>query len=101
MLACLLSLFSIGAPIPTHLFPPSPPEPIRPGFTWWYCTYHLQAVKVEGEQVWYRCLNAPGMTWGRVDGPGISVQTKETTRNEVKSYYQVPLRYKPDFPQED
>lgn len=92
MRAFLLSLLLCAAPVPKHLLPPEPPDPIAPGYAWWFGSYHLQVVRVDGEQVFYRCLTCPAKTWTQSPcwTPGLSVQSKETTRSEARSHYQYP-----------
>jgi hypothetical protein len=95
----LLSLMLCGAPVPKHLFPEPPPDPIAPGFVWWFHGYRLQVVKVEGEVVTYRCTTCPEMTWTRspCGTPGLSVQARETTRCEARAHTQHPEPGLPDW----
>lgn len=93
----LLSLLFCGSPVPRHLFPPEPPDPVRVGYRWWYHTWELQVVRVEGETVYYRCLNWPEKVFGGCEASGLSRQSKKTTRDESATHYQYPAVGLPDW----
>lgn len=85
--AWLMSLLLCSAPVPTHLFPPPPPDPIRPGYRWYYGVYELQVVTVEGECVRFRCLSHPWHSWGGMDGfAKCNHQSRARVRAEAKLY---------------
>jgi len=84
VLAVSIALPAAAAPIPYHLFPPPPPDPIRPGFQWLFQLsgewYLLEVTRVDGDQITYRCVNRP-MPWS-------GVQSRATTWHEVLTYGQ-------------
>lgn len=87
MRAVLVSLCLVAAPVPRHLFPPPPPDPIRVGFRWYFQCYELEVVWAEGDSVRYRCVNVPGKLWRPCpDFPGLSEQTRQQTRDEAIRY---------------
>ena len=83
ILACAASVF--GAPVPAHLMRPAP-DPIVPGYVWYFCGCELQVVAVDGENVTYRCRDDPDRTWPGLDGLGPNQQSKATVRREVALY---------------
>lgn len=81
-----------AAPVPKHLFPPPPPDPIRPGFKWWFCGWQCQVVRIDGGMLYYRCLNCPEKVWrpSPCGTPGLSEQPVAQTRLEWEGHCQYP-----------
>lgn len=90
MLTALITSWCLcAAPVPNHLIPPQP-DPIRVGAEWWYhdhrgAAYLLKITRVEGDRVFYRCVNWPDKSFGCVVGvpDGWSVQSVKTTLHEM------------------
>lgn len=97
MNALLLPLVC-AAPVPLHLMPVAPADPIVPGFRWCYpdggefgpTLCELEVVRVEGDRVVFRCLNNPARVWQAFPdsppGANWSVQTRTTTLSEIQRF---------------
>lgn len=96
MRAVLVSLCLVAAPVPRHLFPLPPPDPVQPGFRWYYGQCELQVTHRDGPRVRFRCLNRPDQTWGGIDGyPGPNEQSRDRVWAEALQYG-TPLYFPPE-----
>ena len=72
------------APVPKHLMPAPPGDPVQPGFTWWYLEdgvwHHLQVVRRDDDLVYFRSLNT---TKGWAMSGGWNVQHVGMVRAEA------------------
>lgn len=89
-----------AAPVPAHLMhePRHPagesPRAVSPGYKWWYAGLLLEVVRVEGDDVVYRCLTEPARVWNSAGG-GLSRQSVRQTRDEAARFPQACDRYQP------
>ena len=60
-------LLSIAAPVPKHLMPPAP-DPIQPGFVWWFGGDQYLVLWTDGQVVGYTCTTRPDLVHGGLDG---------------------------------
>ncbi len=101
MFAAILTAACL-APVPAHLTRPEA-DPIVPGFRWMYLSgdrgYDLEVVRVNGDEIVFRCVNVPSMQWrpysDSPEGAKWSIQTRSMVLSEWKRYGAPLLRYKP------
>ncbi len=97
MFASAALALALGSPVPEHLMRPAP-DPVRPGYRWWYAGHELVVVAVEGDVVTFRDLTDPGMVWPALDGfREPSTQSRVRVRKEAVENLQTP-RFDPSGP---